>query len=92
MQEYNKFRRIAEQARQTIGIDRKIYVEKAYYLFESKLTLLGATGIEDSLQEGVEETLESLRAAGIKVRNYKNIFVSNYSMILFMYLCLLNIF
>ncbi|KAK0098029.1 hypothetical protein PV326_011702 [Microctonus aethiopoides] len=67
MQEYNKFKRIAEQARQTIGIDRKIYVEKAYYLIESKLTLLGATGIEDSLQEGVEETLESLRAAGIKV-------------------------
>ncbi|KAK0180340.1 hypothetical protein PV327_005992 [Microctonus hyperodae] len=67
MQEYNRFRIIAEQARQTIGIDRNIYVEKAYYLIESKLTLLGATGIEDSLQEGVEETLESLRAAGIKV-------------------------
>lgn len=38
------------------------------------MMLLGATGIEDSLQEGVEETLESLRAANIKVikQNMKN--------------------
>lgn len=31
------------------------------------MTLLGATGVEDQLQDGVPETLESLRAAGIKV-------------------------
>ena len=34
---------------------------------ESNLTLLGATGVEDQLQDGVQETLESVRAAGIKV-------------------------
>ncbi|KAM8939510.1 phospholipid-transporting ATPase VD [Pelodytes ibericus] len=34
---------------------------------ETKLTLLGATGIEDRLQEGVPETIESLRGAGIKI-------------------------
>ncbi|XP_075423095.1 phospholipid-transporting ATPase VD isoform X2 [Ascaphus truei] len=34
---------------------------------ETKLTLLGATGIEDRLQEGVPDTIESFRKAGIKV-------------------------
>ncbi|CAI8035915.1 Phospholipid-transporting ATPase ID [Geodia barretti] len=34
---------------------------------ESQLELLGATGIEDRLQNGVPETIESLRMAGIKV-------------------------
>ncbi|XP_073439563.1 phospholipid-transporting ATPase VD [Dendrobates tinctorius] len=34
---------------------------------ETDLTLLGATGIEDRLQEGVPETIESLRKAGIKI-------------------------
>lgn len=38
----------------------------ASYL-ESNLNLLGATAIEDKLQEGVPETIESLRQAGIKV-------------------------
>lgn len=36
---------------------------------EKDLTLLGATAIEDRLQEGVSETLESLQIAGIKVSN-----------------------
>lgn len=34
---------------------------------ETDLTLLGATAIEDKLQEGVPECIESLRAAGIRV-------------------------
>ncbi|XP_075051388.1 phospholipid-transporting ATPase VD [Mixophyes fleayi] len=34
---------------------------------ETNLTLLGATGIEDRLQDGVPETIESLRKAGIKI-------------------------
>ncbi|XP_074848817.1 phospholipid-transporting ATPase VD [Carettochelys insculpta] len=34
---------------------------------ETKLTLLGATGIEDRLQEGVPDTIEALRKAGIKI-------------------------
>ena len=34
---------------------------------ESKMELLGATGVEDTLQEGVPDTLETLRAAGNKV-------------------------
>ncbi|KAF2977549.1 hypothetical protein EK904_000302 [Melospiza melodia maxima] len=34
---------------------------------ETKLTLLGATGIEDRLQEGVPDTIRALRKAGIKI-------------------------
>ncbi|KAI9494577.1 hypothetical protein BDB00DRAFT_817387 [Zychaea mexicana] len=34
---------------------------------EQNLTLLGATGIEDKLQEGVPQCIEDLRRAGIKV-------------------------
>ncbi|CAG8477212.1 195_t:CDS:10 [Ambispora gerdemannii] len=34
---------------------------------ENELTLLGATAIEDKLQEGVPDTIASLREAGIKV-------------------------
>ncbi|KAG9129333.1 hypothetical protein Leryth_016622 [Lithospermum erythrorhizon] len=35
--------------------------------FENKLIVLGASAIEDKLQEGVPEAIESLRIAGIKV-------------------------
>ena len=35
---------------------------------ESDLELLGVTAVEDELQDEVQLTLESLRAAGIKVR------------------------
>ncbi|XP_043195824.1 phospholipid-transporting ATPase IF-like isoform X1 [Amphibalanus amphitrite] len=34
---------------------------------ESEMELLGATGVEDKLQEGVPATLEIMRAAGIKI-------------------------
>ncbi|XP_022095115.1 probable phospholipid-transporting ATPase IF isoform X2 [Acanthaster planci] len=34
---------------------------------EQELHLLGATGVEDKLQDGVPETIEALRIAGIKV-------------------------
>lgn len=39
----------------------------SYSAIETNLTILGATGIEDRLQEGVPETLHSLISAGIVV-------------------------
>lgn len=45
--------------------DRK--VRDSYCNIEKNLTLLGATGIEDRLQEGVPETLLALMEAGIVV-------------------------
>lgn len=48
-------------------VDRELHVSKAFDAVESEMVLLGATGVEDQLQDGVAETLEALRAAGIKV-------------------------
>ncbi|KAH7677671.1 P-type ATPase subfamily IV protein [Dioscorea alata] len=48
-------------------IDRSAKLRHAAALIECNLNLLGATGIEDKLQEGVPEAIESLRQAGIKV-------------------------
>ncbi|CAD5116940.1 DgyrCDS5779 [Dimorphilus gyrociliatus] len=42
-------------------------VALAYDQVERDLTLVGVTAVEDELQEGVPETLTSLRTAGIKV-------------------------
>ncbi|XP_020590039.1 phospholipid-transporting ATPase 1-like [Phalaenopsis equestris] len=47
--------------------ERANKLRQAAALIECQLNLLGATGIEDKLQEGVPETIESLRQAGIKV-------------------------
>ncbi|KAL6998526.1 hypothetical protein U1Q18_008655 [Sarracenia purpurea var. burkii] len=47
--------------------DRSLKLRQTAVLIECNLRLLGATGIEDKLQEGVPEAIESLRQAGIKV-------------------------
>ncbi|KAF8007544.1 hypothetical protein BT93_K1530 [Corymbia citriodora subsp. variegata] len=47
--------------------DRAAKLRQTAALIECNLNLLGATAIEDKLQEGVPETIESLRQAGIKV-------------------------
>lgn len=47
--------------------DRSAKLRQTAALIERNLRLLGATGIEDKLQDGVPEAIESLRQAGIKV-------------------------
>ena len=47
--------------------DRVAALESAYESIENGQILLGCTGIEDSLQEGVPQTIEMLREGGIKV-------------------------
>lgn len=42
-------------------------VEKVQDAMERDLTLLGATGVEDKLQEGVPQCIKDLRRAGIKI-------------------------
>ncbi|XP_015671871.2 probable phospholipid-transporting ATPase IF, partial [Protobothrops mucrosquamatus] len=46
---------------------REERVAEAYNFIEKDLELLGATGVEDKLQDKVQETIEALRLAGIKV-------------------------
>ncbi|KAL9238949.1 hypothetical protein vseg_013314 [Gypsophila vaccaria] len=47
--------------------DRSAKLRQTAALIERNVRLLGATGIEDKLQDGVPEAIESLRQAGIKV-------------------------
>jgi len=47
--------------------NRDELMANAYEMMEKNLELVGATGIEDRLQERVPETIESLRKAGIIV-------------------------
>lgn len=65
--EYEQLLQDVEQARQMISNQRAIHVACAYERMENGLTLLGVTAVEDRLQEDVQETLECLRVAGIKV-------------------------
>ncbi|XP_053920670.1 phospholipid-transporting ATPase VD [Cuculus canorus] len=53
-------------AETSIDHREELLLESAIRL-ESELTLLGATGIEDRLQEGVPDTIQALRKAGIKI-------------------------
>jgi phospholipid-translocating ATPase len=47
--------------------DRESRIEKVSEELERDLRLLGATAIEDRLQDGVPETIADLKRAGIKV-------------------------
>ncbi|XP_032311297.1 phospholipid-transporting ATPase VA isoform X1 [Drosophila ananassae] len=47
--------------------NRERRLRDSFAKLESNLTLLGATGIEDRLQDGVPETIASLLAAGVSV-------------------------
>ncbi|KAM6313432.1 phospholipid-transporting ATPase VD [Aegotheles albertisi] len=53
-------------AETSIDNREELLLESAIRL-ETELTLLGATGIEDRLQEGVPDTIQALRKAGIKI-------------------------
>ncbi|KAK8747399.1 hypothetical protein OTU49_016793, partial [Cherax quadricarinatus] len=65
LQQYTDFASQLTRAKQMLE-DREAAVREVTERMEAELQLLGATGVEDLLQEGVQETLESLRVAGIK--------------------------
>ncbi|XP_071720404.1 phospholipid-transporting ATPase 1-like [Rutidosis leptorrhynchoides] len=65
-EEVQKWQSMYEDATTSL-VDRSIKLRETASFIESNLRLLGATGIEDKLQEGVPETIECLRQAGIKV-------------------------
>ncbi|KAL5568715.1 hypothetical protein UlMin_025290 [Ulmus minor] len=55
------------EAASTALIGRAALLRKVASNIENNLSLLGASGIEDKLQQGVPESIEALRTAGIKV-------------------------
>jgi phospholipid-transporting ATPase len=65
-QEYRQWARIYDQAASTI-VNRGEALDKAAEVIERSMFLLGATAIEDKLQDGVPETIHHLQTAGIKV-------------------------
>jgi phospholipid-translocating ATPase len=65
-EEYEKWRIEMDEA-STASESRANKVAKAQDKIEVNLKLLGATGIEDKLQEGVPQCIEDLRKAGIKI-------------------------
>lgn len=65
-QEYHQWAAIYDQAAATIN-GRGDALDQAAELIEKDLFLLGATAIEDKLQDGVPDTIHTLQMAGIKV-------------------------
>lgn len=64
--EYAEWSKIYTQAAATIN-GRSDALDKAAEIIETEMFLLGATAIEDKLQDGVPDTIHTLQQAGIKV-------------------------
>ncbi|XP_062573567.1 phospholipid-transporting ATPase IF-like [Saccostrea cucullata] len=64
--EYEKVDTILTEARSAMD-KREEKLEEAFQAIERDLHILGATAVEDRLQDGVPETITTLRRAGIKV-------------------------
>lgn len=67
--EYRQWSAIYDKAATTIN-NRSEELDKAAELIEKDFYLLGATAIEDRLQDGVPDTIHTLQTAGIKVWYY----------------------
>lgn len=66
MQEYENWRQKHSEAELAME-NRELRIKDSYANLECHLSLLGVTGIEDKLQAGVPETMDTLMAAGIVV-------------------------
>ncbi|ORX65446.1 aminophospholipid translocase [Anaeromyces robustus] len=65
-EEYETWSKIFDAASTTL-VNREEELSKAAELIEKDLFLLGATAIEDKLQDGIPETITTLSQAGIKI-------------------------
>lgn len=65
--EYREWVQLYNQAASQI-VGRSEALDNVAELIEKDLFLLGATAIEDKLQDGVPDTIHILQQAGIKVR------------------------
>ncbi|RFU34933.1 hypothetical protein B7463_g1346, partial [Scytalidium lignicola] len=66
-QEFQQWWAVFDKAQTTVSGNRAEELDKAAELLEKDMYLLGATAIEDRLQDGVPETIHTLQEAGIKV-------------------------
>uniref|UniRef100_H0X845 Phospholipid-transporting ATPase n=1 Tax=Otolemur garnettii TaxID=30611 RepID=H0X845_OTOGA len=65
-EDFRRWASFRHEAEASLENRDELLMETAQHL-ENRLTLLGATGIEDRLQEGVPDTIAALREAGIQV-------------------------
>ncbi|KAL1605265.1 aminophospholipid translocase [Paraconiothyrium brasiliense] len=65
--EFQEWHKIFTTAQTTVSGNRAEELDKAAELIEHDFTLLGATAIEDKLQDGVPDTIATLQTAGIKI-------------------------
>ncbi len=65
-QDYKQYDRMILNAKNSIT-ERDKLLHDAYERIETDLNIVGVTGVEDKLQYGVEETIDSLSQAGIKI-------------------------
>ncbi len=66
-EEFQEWSQIFEKASTTVGGNRAEELDKAAEIIERDFSLLGATAIEDKLQDGVPDTIHTLQEAGIKI-------------------------
>ncbi|CAI7637393.1 unnamed protein product [Penicillium palitans] len=65
--EFQQWLQIYDKASTTVDGNRGDELDKAAELIEKDFYLLGATAIEDRLQDGVPDTIHTLQTAGIKI-------------------------
>ncbi|CAG8499167.1 10682_t:CDS:2 [Funneliformis mosseae] len=65
-EEYTMWNKLYQEASTSL-VDRQQKLEDVAELIERDLEITGATAIEDKLQDGVPETIDNLRRAGIRV-------------------------
>ncbi|XP_036888858.1 phospholipid-transporting ATPase VB isoform X2 [Sturnira hondurensis] len=65
-EDFRRWASFRHEAEAALENREELLMETAQHL-ENQLTLLGATGIEDRLQEGVPDTVAALREAGIQL-------------------------
>ncbi|KAE8688963.1 putative phospholipid-transporting ATPase 11 [Hibiscus syriacus] len=66
-EEYVKFNEEFTEAKNVVSADREEMIEEVAEKIERDLILLGATAVEDKLQNGVPECIDKLAQAGIKI-------------------------
>ncbi|KAK2375943.1 putative phospholipid-transporting ATPase [Trifolium repens] len=66
-EQYKKFDNEFSQAKISITANRETLLDELSDMIESNLILLGATAVEDKLQNGVPDCIDKLAQAGIKI-------------------------
>ncbi|KAE8023038.1 hypothetical protein FH972_008790 [Carpinus fangiana] len=66
-EEYKEFNEKFTEAKNSVSADRETLIDEVSETIEGDLILLGATAVEDKLQNGVPNCIDKLAQAGIKI-------------------------